>query len=156
MKQNHSMMSIIFAILTCFIITIPMCGQSIATECYVLRVIDGDTAVCGGLRIRLADIDAPEKKQPYGKDATNMLSNLINNKIVDYDSNKRDMYGRIIARLYYKDIDVSLYMVKSGAAWAYMTKDKEILNAEKCAREQRIGLWHDDKPKAPWLYRKGK
>lgn len=156
MKSNHSVKSIVYATLICCIITILMCGQSIATECRVTSVVDGDTVKCDKLRIRLTDIDAPEKKQKYGADATRFLANLVNGKTIRYDSNKKDIYGRVLARVYVNDTDVSFAMVEHGYAWAYMTKDKAIVNAMNEARTNRAGLWRDNNPKAPWLYRKGK
>lgn len=155
MKQNHSGMSII-AGLTFIIITILMCGPSIATECIVDAIVDGDTVKCSKQRIRLSDIDAPEKKQKFGAESTRFLANLVNGKKITYNSNKKDMYGRTIARIYCGDIDVSLSLVQHGYAWAYYTKDKTIIEAQRQAKEQRLGLWRDKNAKAPWLYRKGK
>lgn len=128
---------------------------AIATECRVTRVVDADTVICDNNRIRLSDIDAPEKKQKFGKDATECLGGLILNQTIKYDSHKKDQYGRVVARCYVNGVDISHYMVKYGCAWAYMTKDKTILGAQQEARDNKIGLWSQDKPIPPWQYRRG-
>ena len=52
------------------------------------------------LRIRLAEIDTPEKGQPYGNRARQALSDLIFDRAVRVVELDRDRYGRVIrARL---------------------------------------------------------
>ena len=78
------------------------------------RIIDGDTIIvclaahppracppaCAGLRrVRLADIDAPELKQPHGEAARSFLAALIADKSIRCDSSKTDRYGRLLATL---------------------------------------------------------
>ena len=66
----------------------------------VTKVLDGDTVdilVADALptRIRLAQIDAPEKSQEFGLEARQTLSDLVLGKEVSVDFEKRDGYGRI-------------------------------------------------------------
>lgn len=117
--------------------------------------MDGDTIICGQNRIRLAVIDAPEINQPFGRDAKQCLSDLILNQTISYTSNKQDQYGRTVARCYINGVDISLYMIKYGCAWAYMTKTKKLLNAQQVAKDTKSGLWADNNPIPPWQYRKG-
>jgi len=88
----------------------------------VVKITDGDTvhvlqADHTKEKIRLAGIDAPERKQPHGKKATRYLAYLIGNKLITVEYSKRDRYGRIVGKIEYKGSDVNLEMVKAGYAW---------------------------------------
>lgn len=152
-KRLFSQHKIIMLILSLIILVFG--SLSYATECLVTRIVDGDTAICGQNRIRLAVIDAPELNQPYGRDAKQCLSDLILNQNINYNSNKKDQYGRIVARCYLNGVDISLYMIKYGCAWAYMTTTKKLVEAQRAAKETKIGLWEHENPIPPWQYRKG-
>lgn len=134
----------------------------------VVGVYDGDTLtlVTGGReqhKIRLAGIDAPEKRQPFGQQSKSRLSKLAYNRIVRVTWNKRDRYGRIVGKVYLNDVDVSLEMVVSGLAWHYKRYEieqpiadrKKYALAEDGARSARSGLWRELKPVPPWEYRRG-
>ena len=47
-------------------------------------------------------------------------------------------------------------MVRMGMAWWYRRYDKtkELENAERYAKENKVGLWADKNPIAPWDWRK--
>lgn len=66
----------------------------------VIRVLDGDTIEIlqnkTPVRIRLANIDAPEKKQAYGRWSTDQLKSLIAGQSVRVTYSHNDRYGRII------------------------------------------------------------
>lgn len=64
----------------------------------VVGVADGDTVTvldAGNMqhKVRLTGIDAPEKNQPYGSRSKQSLSDMVFNKTVTVESNKRDRYG---------------------------------------------------------------
>ena len=68
----------------------------------VKRVIDGDTfelhqELQGTKRVRIANIDAPEKGQRGHQAATNKLKKLIENKKVTINPRAKDKYGRLVA-----------------------------------------------------------
>jgi len=134
-------------------------------EEYFVRVVgitDGDTFT--GLttdnkqvKCRIYGIDAPEKKQAFGNRSKQMLSDLIFGENVHIKIQDKDRYQRAIVRVYTSDgKDVSAEMLKSGMAWHYKqySKDKEYAELENTARQQKIGLWTDKNPVAPWKYRK--
>lgn len=126
----------------------------------VTKVSDGDTVWVTdkkGARekIRLNGIDAPESKQPFGKESTKMLATKIAGKEVKVDYDGRDMYGRILGTIYYKDKDVNLEMVAEGGAWVYYTnKDPAYLEALNAAKEAKKGLWKDANALNPYEWRK--
>jgi endonuclease YncB( thermonuclease family) len=129
----------------------------------VVRVLDGDTVSVltpqkEQIRVRLAEIDAPEKNQPFGMKAKKILSDLIFGKDVSVVKIDTDRYGRTVGRIYQGQTDMNLEMVKAGGAWAY-TKyltDPAFGSAEDAARASRLGLWalQEDQRIPPWEWRK--
>lgn len=90
----------------------------------VIRVLDGDTIEIlqdkKPVRVRLANIDAPEKKQAFGSWSTNQLKNLVAGQIVKVTYTQKDRYGRVIGRVYTANgTESNRLMVQSGAAWVY-------------------------------------
>lgn len=127
----------------------------------VIGIADGDTLTVltdtTQHKIRLAEIDAPEKKQAFGERAKQSLSDLCFNADAEVTPATTDRYGRTIARVSCAGVDASLYQVSNGLAWAYIAylKDPAIATAEQAARGSASGLWADQNPTPPWLYRKG-
>lgn len=128
----------------------------------VIGIADGDTLTVlvdtTPHKIRLAEIDAPEKKQAFGERAKLSLSDLCFNQQADVSPGVTDRYGRTVARVSCAGVDASLYQVSNGLAWAYTSylTDPAIATAERAARDSGTGLWVDTEPTPPWLYRKGK
>ncbi len=68
----------------------------------------------------------------------------------------KDQYQRSLGRLYCNGVDVSIYMVEQGLAWhdEKYGGDWEVEQAQVYAREQKLGVWVDDRAVAPWIWRK--
>lgn len=122
-------------------------------------VHDGDTltAACPGgtIHVRLREIDAPERGQPYSRLSTNSLKALCLGKSATLGDVALDKYGRTLARVHCAGIDVNAEQVRRGYAWAftrYLT-DPSIAQLEQTARAGRLGLWAAPDPVAPWDYR---
>jgi endonuclease YncB( thermonuclease family) len=128
----------------------------------VVKIADGDTLTLlvdsKQHRIRLSDIDAPERKQPFGTKAKQALSDLAFGKRARVVQVTVDRYGRIVGRVYVAKIDVNQQLVARGYAWVYRkySDDAELLRLEAEARDKRLGLWADPNPIPPWEWRKGK
>ena len=127
------------------------------------RVSDGDTihVVTDGnvkFKVRLDRIDAPEKDQPYGKEATAYLTSLIRGKTVRVVWVKKDQYGRVLGIVYLDKTDINLKMVETGNAWHYSYFDKTpaYIAAESAAKEKKLGLWAAENPINPYEWRKNK
>lgn len=126
----------------------------------VVGVHDGDTltVVSEGaeFKIRLAEIDAPEKKQAFGERAKQSLSDLCYRVRATVSPQTIDRYGRTVARVRCGGADASLHQVETGMAWAYLkySTDPAIAAAEALARADGRGLWTDANPTPPWLWRK--
>lgn len=143
----------------CFIL--PLALQARTADCFVVGISDGDTFTClttnlKPIKVRLAEIDAPEKAQPFGKKSRQMLGSLIHKRQVTLDIQGYDRYQRTLATVYDKQgQNISLIMVQQGMAWAYRQylHDVAYLQAEQTAREHRRGLWRDPSPIEPHLWR---
>jgi len=132
----------------------------------VTRVSDGDTIwvtdAAGKHKIRLDKIDAPESDQPFGKESTQFLNDLVYGKKVEVRWTAKDKYGRILGVVYLEHekglVEVNLTMVKNGCAWHYSYHDNTpaYAEAEKDARKFRRGLWADETPVNPYQWRKSK
>ena len=130
----------------------------------VVSIADGDTVTIINndqqTKIRLAEIDTPEKSQPYGKKAKKALSDFIFGKTVRIEIDTIDRYGRTIGTIFLNDLNINKEMVKAGHAWVYVqyAKDKTLFDLEKNAKENQLGLWAlpEGERIAPWQWRRGK
>lgn len=131
--------------------------------CKVVGVSDGDTitALCQDnerLKIRLAEIDAPEKAQPFGMRSKQSLSDMCFGKQVEIAKQARDRYGRTVARIQCDGTDANAEQVRRGMAWVYdkYVKDRSLYQLQDQAKAEHIGLWTDDSPTQPWVWRKAR
>ena len=97
------------------------------------------------VKIRLAELDAPESRQDYGQRAKQALGNLVFGKVVRVDDEGKDRYGRTIGRDHLSELDVKADMVSTGFAWVYCkyAKDQSLYALEKLSAsgEARIMGW---------------
>ena len=120
----------------------------------VARVIDGDTIeLVGGQRVRLVQIDTPEKHvECYGDQASALTRRLIpagTHVRIEQDPklDQVDQYRRKLAYVWKGDEDVNVTLVRDGAAgvWFFGGKRgryaKELLSAAEEAQAKRRGLW---------------
>ncbi len=113
-------------------------------------------------KIRLAGIDAPERKQAYGLASRKHLASIVAGKQITVEYQKRDRYGRILGKVWINDVDACLEQIKAGFAWHYKKYQHEqsledqrlYADAETRARDERLGLWRDKKPMPPWEHRR--
>ena len=143
-----------------YLLVLALSSPVFAWEGLVVGVVDGDTidVIDQGKvrhRLRLAQIDAPEKKQPFGQKSKELLSLLTYQKSCEIDVIDTDRYGREVAQVACDGVDVNIEQVRAGMAWAYVkyVRDAQYLEAEKAARSIRTGLWADQNPIAPWEWR---
>jgi endonuclease YncB( thermonuclease family) len=133
----------------------------------VVSVADGDTITVLDAdkvqhKIRLAGIDAPEKKQAFGNRSKESLSDLAFDKTVNVETSKRDRYGRQIGKVLVNGQDVNLVQVERGMAWFYRQYQREqspndqrlYEAAEYAAKAEKRGLWRDADPVPPWEFRR--
>ncbi len=131
----------------------------------VIGIKDGDTFILlidgKEQTVRLAHIDCPEKRQPFGGNAKQFVSKLCFGAYVSLvinDKNKFDRNKRLIAEVILLDgRNLNKELVKNGLAWHFRrySDSKEYAQLENEARANRIGLWSEKNPIAPWYWRKG-
>lgn len=126
----------------------------------VIGIADGDTLTLlvdrQPVKIRLANIDAPEKAQPWGNRSRQSLSDLCWQKDATYETQAIDRYGRTVAVVYCDGINANRAQVEQGMAWTYTryNKDSTLPALQERAQAERRGLWSDPSPSAPWDWRK--
>ena len=126
----------------------------------IKRVVDGDTVHVfyqdEVYKIRLTEIDAPERDQPYGSNSTEYLKSLLKEGMVDVDISGTDRYGRKLGRLYWQGKDINRELVSAGYAWVYdqYVTDNSFYENQSKARNSKKGLWEDHNPLEPWNWRK--
>ena len=127
-------------------------AQELPNEFYarVVGISDGDTFKVlyqenQEIKIRLGHIDAPEKRQPFGKSAKKFASDLCFGKEVKIVRQSKDRYQRIIAEVFIGKTNVNKEIVRAGYAWHFKkySSDKEYEKIENEARENKRGLWQD-------------
>lgn len=138
-------------------------NQPASTTYKVIAISDGDTVavLCSNneqIKVRLAEIDAPEKKQAFGTKAKEALADKIFDKEIRLEGTKKDRYGRVIGKIYLGDRYINEEMIAEGWAWHYTeySKSPELEAAQQHAKKHKLGLWADADPTPPWEFRKKK
>lgn len=128
----------------------------------VVKIKDGDTFVLlladkSRVTIRLAYIDCPEKGQAYYQKAKDYTSKMIFGSEVKCTLLKKEKYQRFLGIVYLPDgSQLNEILVRQGMAWDYKTYSAHtrMYMLEQKAREDKLGLWQDSAPLAPWEFRK--
>ena len=128
--------------------------DSSAEEAVVEHVVDGDTIrLADGTRVRLVQIDAPEKvDECFGEEAGELTRRLLppgtHVRIEqDPDLDQEDRFGRKLAYVRKDDEDINLTLVEEGAAGVWFFQGDrgrhadDLLRAAERARNQGKGLW---------------
>jgi endonuclease YncB( thermonuclease family) len=107
------------------------------------------------VKVRLAEIDAPEKRQAFGSRSRQHLAELCLRKEAVVRPTATDRYRRTVARVQCSGIEANAEQVRAGMAWAFTRylKDPAIARLEQEARAERRGLWSDASPAPPWVWR---
>ena len=117
-----------------------------------LRLIDGDSILVEyhgySQEVRLIGIDAPEWGQEYGTQAKAHAMNFCfgYSLRLEFDKDRKDRYGRLLAYVYCGDKMLNAEMVRAGLAIAVKIKPNVKYSArlkkiEDKARAERRGFW---------------
>jgi endonuclease YncB( thermonuclease family) len=114
----------------------------------VSRIVDGDTLwlrTADGSEptvIRIEGIDAPERCQPGGKEATAALTELVLNRTVTVKVVAHDDWGRTVGKVYDGSKDIGDRMVRDGQAWSLRFKYDRgpYMAEERMAQSLKRGL----------------
>ena len=125
----------------------------------VIKVVDGDTvdiapAIEGNNRVRLIGVDTPETKkpgcgkQPYGEQASSFTeSSLLGQEVgLEFDVEKTDRYGRLLAYVYKEEDMFNETLLDEGYAQVATFPPNvkyvdRFLAAQEEARTAGRGLW---------------
>ena len=142
------------------------CDTASCLDALVVGITDGDTVTLlvekdgrrSQARLRLTEIDTPERAQPWGTRARQALAEKVFQRQVHVMSAGEDRYGRLLGRVYLGERDINREMVREGHAWAYRQylSDKSLLEDERYAREAGVGLWSLPQSQniPPWEWRR--
>ena len=127
-----------------------------------LKIVDGDTIILNGEKIRFSGIDAPELKQTCmiddqkvfcGISAKMLLIKKIGNETLKCIREDKDIYKRTLAECFVKGESLSVFLVRSGYAFAYKKYSDKFIKEEEFAKENKLGVW-SMKFQYPWDFRK--
>ena len=140
-------------------------------------IADGATISIGadaliGLNVTIMTSDAhglePEKRRSLdfprenvsigdnvfiGNDVTILKGVRIGNNSVECISEGKDQYKRTLAECFVKNESLSIYLVRSGYAFAYRKYSKKFIEDENFAKTNQFGMW-SMKFEYPWDFRK--
>ncbi len=162
-NRTYSITLGISVIVVLLLVLLGQTATGATLEGRVVRIADGDTLTLltddhHQHRIRLAEIDTPEKRQPWGKRAKQALAAKVFRKRVTVRTEKKDRYGRWIGHVFLGDRDINAEMVAEGHAWVYRrySKNPALLRLERKAREEKRGLWAlpESQKIPPWQWRR--
>ena len=136
-----------------------LCNVSFADN---LKIVDGDTIVLNGEKIRFLGIDTPELKQTCmngdqkilcGVSAKMLLVKKIGNKTPECIREGKDVYKRTLAECFINGESLSTFLVRSGYAFAYRKYSDKFIKDEEFAKKNKLGMW-SMKFQYPWDFRK--
>ena len=163
-------------LISLLVLLLPLLAAAETITGRVVKVTDGDTvhvldSTKERHKIRLGGIDAPERKQPWGRASTEHLKAMVAGKQVRVKSVKYDRYGRLVGDVWVRPRDcpdcgktlfVNHAMVLDGMAWwyRYYAEDQSegdqgrFESAEREALARKRGLWSEPDPTPPWVWRR--
>jgi micrococcal nuclease len=131
-----------------------------SVNAFVIGISSGDTIIVSlsdnkQIKVRLEGIDCPELDQVYGDSAKMATVALCYKKNVRIEKTGLDTYGRTLAFVYIDDVCINKELIRLGMAWQYAqyNNDPEFKKLETEARKNKVGLWRDENPIAPWDFR---
>lgn len=140
------------------------------SEVYVYKVVDGDSLLARKnsdtknqkIKIRLWGIDSPEWNQPSSKESKAFMKKMVQGKYVKVEKRGYDKYGRLLAIIYLDNNQtINSLAIEEGYAWVHEYYCKEEicekwLFTQDNARNMKKGLWQNNDPIAPWIWKNKK
>ena len=145
------------------ILVLSFLWSSVSLAADNLKIVDGDTIILNGEKIRFLGIDTPELKQTClqsneevgcGMFAKMLLVKKIGNNIPKCIGEKKDFYKRTLAECFVNGESLSKFLVRSGYAFAYRKYSTKFIKDEDFAKVNKLGMWSMTF-QYPWDFRKG-
>lgn len=168
MKRGISFLTLLAGLLAPWVVV----SANEARLAKVIAVLDGDTVLLMPIdtvaaypvyyKLRLADIDAPEKDQDHGEQAQQALAKLVLYQQVRVTTVATDSYGRDIGWITLRrdtriEKAVNTELVRHGWAWALSrSRSPYLRDAQHEAQREGRGLWASAEAIPPWIWRKQK
>jgi len=156
------MYKVLHVLLLLQLLVLPTFAHAVSFTDKVVKVSDGDAiqVVHEGKaeKVRLAGIDCPESKQPFGQTAKRFVLDIAAQKTVTVLVETTDRYGRTVEEVILPDgRNLNQELVRAGYAWWYRkySSGSTLGELEEEARTAHIGLWVDLAPVPPWDWRRG-
>ena len=159
--QRYQLLVLVLAVLALSAFARDSIGTVLTGE--VVKIADGDTLtlLTAGkeqVKVRLTEIDTPERKQPYYQKAKKALADRLFRQVVQVEIVDWDRYGRAVGKISLDGEYINAWMVAQGHAWVYRkySDDPKLLELEASARRQGIGLWAlpEAERAPPWEWRR--
>ena len=128
----------------------------------VVAVQDGDTFTMQNgtsiYEVRLSDVDAPELRQVFGRQARQFTEQRVLGRRVWVKVSFVDTQHRHIGEVIREDGGIlNEELVHAGLAWYYRvdpTRNKRLQQLEQYAFSKKLGLWVEREPVPPWEFRR--
>lgn len=143
--------------------SLPMLAAAESFRGVVTHVTDGDTVWVrrdGGerrpVKVRLNGLDAPERCQAWGEEASAALASHVLGQPVTVQAAATDVYDRRIVTLVVQGEDVGAWLVAHGHAWStgFRRHPGRYAAQQQAARAARLGLFADPQAIEPKVFRK--
>jgi endonuclease YncB( thermonuclease family) len=136
----------LFFIIFFFIFSVPVFSKETGR---VTKVYDGDTVLLSdGRKVRYLGINTPEWQEPFYLKAKKLNESLVLGKEVrlEFDEQRMDVYGRLLAYVYVGEQMVNARLVEEGLAHAFFIPPNRkhnnmLLGLQKDAMQRRAGFW---------------
>jgi micrococcal nuclease len=154
------MKSAVLIMLSLYVLEMPAVAQE-KIHAMVREVIDGNTILIESwdheeYKILLHGIDSPEPGQEYATQSKKLLEQLLLKKPVTITIHGKDRYGNRLGEITIDGApDPRHELVKAGLAWTTEKSTDPVLKALKeDARQKNLGLWQEENPTPPWVFRR--
>ncbi|UII34405.1 thermonuclease family protein [Fulvivirga ulvae] len=126
----------------------------------VIRVIDGNTIEILDsekeiVKIMLSEVDCPESGQEFAEEAKKFTEKLTLKKRVMVELKGKDRWGNKLGQVTLNNGKLLHHeLLKNGLAWAREESNEVLASLQQAARTNKSGLWINEDPTPPWIYRR--
>lgn len=126
----------------------------------VIRVIDGNTIEILDsekevIKVMLSEVDCPEPGQEYAEEAKKFTEKLVLKKRVVVELKGKDRWGNKLGLITLNNGKLLHHeLLKQGLAWNKEEDNTALAGMQQAAKSSKSGLWKNEDPTPPWIYRR--